>query len=67
MPDSCQNRKILATAVLMGISGAATACVLHGLSLRAASDQLGLSHYTVRRHCQIIDALVEASRSWKHR
>lgn len=45
----------------------ATACVLHGLSLRAAADQLGLSHYTVRRHCQIIDALVEAARSWKHR
>lgn len=43
----------------------ATACVLQGLSIRAASEQLKLSHYTVRKHCDIVQTLFEAYRQWK--
>jgi DNA-directed RNA polymerase specialized sigma24 family protein len=43
----------------------ATACVLHGLSIRAAADQLKLSHYTVRKHCDIVQTLYAAHRQWK--
>ena len=45
----------------------ATACVLHGLSIKAASEQLKLSHYTVRKHCDIVQTLFSAYRQWKHR
>ena len=40
----------------------ATACVLQGLSIRAASEQLKLSHYTVRKHCDIVQTLFYAYR-----
>jgi DNA-directed RNA polymerase specialized sigma24 family protein len=38
----------------------ATACVLHGLSLRQAAASLRLSLYTVRRHHDAIGALFES-------
>lgn len=37
----------------------AQACVLEGLSIRQASERLGLSRHTVRRHKEAIDALFE--------
>lgn len=38
----------------------ATACVLHGLSLRESASEVGQSLYAVRQHMHAIDALYEA-------
>ena len=38
----------------------ATATCLHGLSMREASEQLGMSLHSVRRHHQAVRTLVEA-------
>ncbi len=40
----------------------ATACFLHGQSLRQAADSLGMSLHTVRRHFEAITAIAEAPR-----
>ena len=39
----------------------ATACVLHGLSLREAAEALGMSMHTVRRQLDAVSAIVEAA------
>ncbi len=41
----------------------ATACVLHGLSLREAAKALGLSLHCVRRHMQAVQTLFEAEQA----
>lgn len=41
----------------------ATACVLQGLPLRAASESLRLSLHTVRRHMEAVNALSESGRA----
>lgn len=40
----------------------ATACVLHGMSLREAADALGTSLHTVRRHFDAVVAIADAMR-----
>lgn len=40
----------------------ATACVLHGMSLREASEALGVSLHTVRRHFEAVAAVADALR-----
>jgi DNA-directed RNA polymerase specialized sigma24 family protein len=40
----------------------ATACVLHGLSLREAAETLGTSLHTVRRHFDAITTIADAMR-----
>jgi len=40
----------------------ATACVLHGMSLREAAEALGTSLHTVRRHFDAVNEIVEAMR-----
>jgi hypothetical protein len=37
----------------------ATACVLHGLSIRQAAEELGLSLHAVRRHLHAVTAVCE--------
>jgi DNA-directed RNA polymerase specialized sigma24 family protein len=45
----------------------ATACLLHGLSLRQAAAALHLSLYTVRRHQDAIIALFESATTRRSR
>jgi len=38
----------------------ATACVLHGKSLREAAESLGMTLHSVRRHFEAVNAVVDA-------
>ena len=40
----------------------ATSCILHGVSLRDASEELKMSYHTARRHRSVILGLVDAER-----
>ena len=43
----------------------ATLVYLHGRSLREACEELGLSVYVVRRHCDVVDGMFEAAEAGK--